>query len=78
MPSDNSAGIAFFNSNVAGQAISSAMTPPIRQMQAASINKLQQDGAVLRADGFAHADFARPFRDRDEHDVHDADAADEQ
>ena len=30
------------------------------------------------ADGQADADLARPLGDRDEHDVHDADAADEQ
>ena len=32
----------------------------------------------LRADGKPQADLARAFGDRDEHDVHDADAADDQ
>src|SRR5262249_38387657 len=35
------------------------------------------DGAPFGANGFANADFARPFRDRNEHDVHNPDAADE-
>ena len=40
--------------------------------------ELQQDGPPLGADGFADADLARPLGDRDEHDVHDADAADKE
>ena len=40
--------------------------------------ELQQDRPAFGADGFADADLARPLRHRDEHDVHDADAADEQ
>src|ERR1051326_4284361 len=40
--------------------------------------ELQQDVAAPRADGLSDADLARPLRHRDEHDVHDADAADEQ
>ena len=40
--------------------------------------KLQEDRPALGADGFADADFARPLGHRDKHDVHDADAADEQ
>ena len=38
--------------------------------------KLQQNRAAFCADGLAHADFARSFGDGNEHDVHDADAAD--
>ena len=34
--------------------------------------------AAFRADGHADADLARPLGHRDEHDVHDPDAADEQ
>ena len=40
--------------------------------------ELRQDVAVFRAEGFAQADLARALRHRDQHDVHDADAADEQ
>jgi hypothetical protein len=40
--------------------------------------ELQQHLARDRADGEADADLARPLGHRDEHDVHDADAADEQ
>ena len=40
--------------------------------------ELQQDGPPLGADGFADADLARPLGHRDEHDVHDADAADKE
>jgi len=36
---------------------------------------LHQNVALLGADGLADADLARPLRDRDEHDVHDADPA---
>ena len=39
---DIAAGIAFCNSNVAGHAIKSAMTPPIRQMHAASIKNCKR------------------------------------
>src|SRR5205085_9839703 len=39
--------------------------------------ELQQHVTSLRADGHANADLSRPFRYRVEHDVHDADAADE-
>ena len=37
-----------------------------------------EDLRALRTDRFAHADFARSFGDRDEHDIHDADPGDEQ
>src|SRR5439155_11715167 len=40
--------------------------------------ELQKDVAAFCADGFADADFPRTLRDADEHDVHHADAADEQ
>jgi hypothetical protein len=40
--------------------------------------ELREDVALAGADGHADADLARPLGDRDEHDVHDADAADEQ
>ena len=40
--------------------------------------ELQQDLAALRAERLAHADLARPLLHVDEHDVHDADAADGQ
>jgi signal transduction histidine kinase len=40
--------------------------------------ELEHDVATSCAERLAHADLARPLRDRDQHDVHDADAADEQ
>ena len=40
--------------------------------------ELQQDVALARADGFAHADLARALGDRNQHDVHHADAAHDQ
>ena len=40
--------------------------------------ELQQDVRASGAERFANADLARPLGDRHEHDVHDADAADEQ
>ena len=39
--------------------------------------ELEQDVAVLGADRLADADLAGPLADRDQHDVHDPDAADE-
>ena len=40
--------------------------------------ELDQDIASARAQGFAQADLAGAFGDRDQHDVHDADAAHQQ
>ena len=40
--------------------------------------KLEEDVAAMRADGQADADLARPLRHAHEHDVHDADAADDE
>ena len=40
--------------------------------------ELPQDAALFRADRLLQADLPRALRDGDEHDVHDADAADEQ
>src|SRR5258706_2480578 len=40
--------------------------------------ELQPDRSFRRADGDTHADLPRPLRDRDQHDVHDADAADQE
>ena len=37
-----------------------------------------EDVAARGAERFADADFARSFGDGDEHDVHDADAADQE
>ena len=39
---------------------------------------MDEDVAPPRTDGLADPDLARPFRHRYEHDVHDADAADEE
>src|SRR5262245_10790611 len=38
--------------------------------------ELQQHVGAARAEGLAHADLAGALGDRDQHDVHDADAAD--
>ncbi len=38
--------------------------------------ELREDVAAARAEGLEQADLARALGDRDEHDVHDADAAD--
>ena len=40
--------------------------------------ELGEDVAAARADGLADADLARPLADRDQHDVHDPDAADDE
>ena len=40
--------------------------------------ELRQDVAASRADGFADADLPGPLVHRDQHDVHDPDAADEE
>ena len=40
--------------------------------------KLDQDGHARCAHRFTQPDLARAFRDRDQHDVHDADATHEQ
>ena len=40
--------------------------------------ELQQDVVTAGAERLAHADFARPLGDGDEHDVHDDDAADDE
>ena len=40
--------------------------------------ELHEDVALARADRHADADLARPLGDADEHDVHHADAADEE
>src|SRR5688572_5108166 len=40
--------------------------------------ELQQNAEARRAERHANSDLARPFRYADEHDVHDADAADEE
>ena len=41
-------------------------------------DELRQDIALARPDRLAHADLARALGDADEHDVHDADATDQQ
>ena len=40
--------------------------------------ELQEDVALARADGLAHADFARALGNGDQHDVHHSDAAHDQ
>ena len=53
-------------------------TPPARLSATASIRNCRIDVARARADRQAEADLARPLGHRQQHDVHDADAADEQ
>ncbi len=52
--------------------------PPSRVSAVASCQELTQDVAPACADGQAHADLAGSFRHAHQHDVHDADAADDQ
>ncbi len=42
------------------------------------MQELADDVALPRADGAAHADLARALEHAGQHDVHDADAADQQ
>ena len=60
-------------------------TPSVRPMQAAEQadhqrldDELHQDVVRPRADRLAQADLAGPLGDAHEHDVHDADAADQE
>ena len=52
--------------------------PPARLRMMASIRNWIRTSAGARAQRLAQTDLARAFGDRDQHDVHDADAADEQ
>ena len=52
--------------------------PPISASVTASTRNCEQDVAAARADRHAQADLARALGDRHQHDVHDADAADQQ
>ena len=52
--------------------------PPVAAMTTASTRNCSMMSLAARADGHADADLAGAFGDRHEHDVHDADAADEQ
>ena len=54
------------------------MSPPSTDSVSASIEELGQDVPAAGADRLADADLAGPLGDRDEHDVHDPDAADDQ
>ena len=54
------------------------ITPPMLDSRTDSIEKLPEDVASAGADGQADADLAGPLGHRDEHDVHDPDAADHQ
>src|SRR6266545_6809871 len=40
--------------------------------------ELGENVAAVRTDGHAHTDFARPFGDAHEHDIHDTDPADDE
>ncbi len=52
--------------------------PPAIDRVTASTRNCVEDVARLGSDGLAKADLARSLADGDEHDVHDADAADDQ
>ena len=54
------------------------MPPPSRLITIGFDEKLQQHVASLGADRQADADLARPLGHRHQHDVHDADAADDE
>ena len=51
------------------------MTPPLKEMNTASISNLEFNFAIGRAQRFANADLADPRPHIREHDVHDANAA---
>jgi hypothetical protein len=53
-------------------------TPPSRLKIMASIRNCSRTSRSMRADGEADADLAGAFGHRHQHDVHDADPADEQ
>ena len=52
--------------------------PPNRQTRTASIRNCCMMSLLARADRHADADLAGPLGHRHQHDVHDADAADDQ
>ena len=54
------------------------MRPPTRGQHERFGEELEKDVAVVCADGFAQADFSCAFGYGDEHDVHNADAADQE
>ena len=54
------------------------MTPPISESVTASTRNCVRMSRPRAPDRHAQADLARPLRHRDQHDVHDADAAHEQ
>ena len=57
---------------------SNPIKQPITEMITASSRNCSQDVPFACADRHADADLAGAFGDRDQHDVHDADAADQQ
>ena len=66
------------SASVTGQAIAERDQPADQADAADFDQELHQNGPAFRANGFADPDLARPFGHGDKHDVHDADAADEQ
>ena len=54
------------------------ISAPVPLIRAASIRNCNRISLRLRADGFANADLAGALGHGDQHDVHDADAADGQ
>ena len=54
------------------------MRPPMQREGQRLDEELGEDVAATRADRLADADLAGPLADRDQHDVHDPDAADDQ
>ena len=54
------------------------MMPPMKVSMHGLDEELLENIGVGRADGFTQADLARALDDRYEHDIHDADAADDE
>ena len=79
MPADGTKGIpsALVPSAEAPSPSAMPTMPPSADIITASTRNCSQHVALARADGEADADLARALGDADQHDVHDADAADE-
>ena len=52
-------------------------SPPTAAHENRFDKELAEDIEIARSDRFADADFPRSFRDGDQHDIHNADAADQ-
>jgi len=68
----------FFMPRLAPHATPRPMSPPNKQIAAASIKNWIKIVSSLRANRFADTDLFRALGHRDEHDVHDPDSTDEE